>query len=203
MTGSEIELETGQPCVLSARQVILEMFSVGKKSLMQSFIWDKLFERELIGNIRFNEKLKLSEDRWFIWQILRKVKRFSYAPQMSYHYRMHETSATHMKPKRENGTNLEAMELILHDAQDMDAEVQHVLKIKYYQIAIWVMKTIVLSDSRDFDDILQNEQRKLRQNMITCLRELSSLNQKMGALYFSLPDCLVWALRPLLLCLKH
>lgn len=198
---SKIDLSVGKPCNFSSQQAIHEMFSV---VTIPRFTWslcDKLISHELIENTRFNQNLKLSEDQWFLWQLLKKAKRISYAPQLAYHYRMRKGSATHTLLRRENGTYLDVMQRIIEDSQDMDKETRHILKMKYWQIGIGLFKDIIISNNHNFDDILIEEQKKLRKRFFSCLTEPGL--SKLGVLYFSLPYKLVWNLRPILRKLKN
>lgn len=189
--------------MFSARHALREMFAVAKRPL---FIWslcDKLIRHDLVPKLRLDETLALSEDQYFLWQVMTKAERFSYVPQFAYHYRMREGSATHQGLDRAKGTYLDAMQRIVREASampDMDAETLHVLKMKYHQIAIGVMKEIVLQGRKDFNDILQEEQEKLREDFFPCLRERGI--SKLGTCYLALPNRLIWQLQPLLSLLK-
>lgn len=199
-TGSEITLTVGTPTVLSSQKVLQEMFSINYQPRFNWSLCDKLISHSLVEKIRFDESLKLSEDQWFFWQLLKKVNRVSYAPQMAYHYRMREGSATHTSFDIKNGTYIDAMKRILDDAQDMDEKIKHLLQMKYWQISISVLKKIILSGNHDGDEILMNEQNELRKNFFTCFTERGI--SKLGVMYMILPYKIIWLLRPLLLKVK-
>ena len=200
-TGERIALATEKTCVFSLKQTIVEMFAIKKNPFLIWSLCDKLFSRQVIGELRLDESLKLSEDQWFLWQVMRKMNYYSYAPQFSYHYRMREGSATRSLPKRSDGTYIDAMQRILNDSRDMDQEIRYVLNIKYCQITLGVLKNILLTGSHDFDDVLENEQRKIRRNFFTCLNQPGI--SKWGTIFLSLPTPIVWCLRPLLIQLKR
>lgn len=199
LTRRELVLETGKPCVFSARQALREMFVVPKRPLFTWSLWDKLIRHELVTKLRFDETLALSEDQYFLWQVLTRANRFSYVPQFAYHYRMREGSATHQGLDRTKGTHLDAMQRIVREASaisDMDAETLHVLNMKYHQIANGVMKEILLQNRKDFQDVLLKEQKNLRKDFFACLREQGL--SKLGTCYLALPNRLLWMLQPLL-----
>ena len=54
---------------------------------------DKLFLREMIGNLRLDTSLDIGEDRWFLFEYLQKSKHIVVLPNGKYHYRMHDSSA--------------------------------------------------------------------------------------------------------------
>lgn len=197
---SILSLQPSKPCVFSQKQAIMEMFTLKEKPLLMWSLCDKLISRRVIGNLRLDEKLKLSEDQWFLWQIMQHVNSYSYAPQFAYHYRMRTDSATHTLLERGKGTFIDAMQRIVRDASNMDPEIQHLLKMKYLQTILGVLKRIVISGNHNFDDVLIKGQRELRKNPLACLKE-NNLS-KLGVLYMSFPYRMVWALRPLLTKLK-
>lgn len=200
LKADDFRLEVGKPCVFSQRQAIMEMFSVKNKPLLIWSLCDKLFSRQIIGELRLDESLKLSEDQWFLWQVMRKITHYSYAPQFGYHYRMRDGSATHTPLKRSDGTYIDAMQRILDDSRDMEVAIQSLLNMKYWQITLGVLKNILLTGNYDFADILESEQKKLRRNFIFCLQKPGI--SKWGTIFLSLPTAIVWKLRPLLIKLK-
>ena len=200
LTGKQTALTTGKACVLSFNQAIIEMFSVKKNSFLTWSLCDKLFSRQAIGDLRLDESLKRSEDQWFLWQIMRKMNFYSYAPQLGYHYRMREGSAIHTPPKLSDGTYIDAMQRILDDAGNLGRDIQFTLKIKYSQISLGVLKNILIAGNHDFDDLLKHEQKKIRGNFFVCLQQPGI--SKWGIIFLSLPTSIVWKLRPLLIKLK-
>jgi len=50
------------------------------------FVWNKLYKRALIGNIRVDEKLRLGEDLDFNFKVLRKIKKIAYSKEAKYYY---------------------------------------------------------------------------------------------------------------------
>ena len=60
----------------------------------EKFMWtiyDKMFSRELISEKRFDDTLKIAEDMYFLWNILKKTNNIGYMPLYKYHY---DTSAS-------------------------------------------------------------------------------------------------------------
>lgn len=61
---------------------------------INSGIWVKLFKRSLIENIKFDNKLKINEDRLFIFEALMQSKKIVYIDKPLYIYVKRENSAT-------------------------------------------------------------------------------------------------------------
>lgn len=58
-------------------------------------VWNKIFKRELIRNIRFDSRFALAEDKYFIFQCLKCVSHVKVLPFAKYHYVMNESSVVH------------------------------------------------------------------------------------------------------------
>ena len=50
--------------------------------------WAKFYRRDLIGNIRFPEDMKVGEDTCFVWQYLSRCQTYSLLPQSTYYVRL-------------------------------------------------------------------------------------------------------------------
>lgn len=61
------------------------------------FIWNKLFSRKVIGNIRFNENIKMCEDVIFCFENFKKAKNISFYKKPKYYYYLNENSVSRKK----------------------------------------------------------------------------------------------------------
>lgn len=57
--------------------------------------WLKLYKRELLSNIHYNEELEVAEDFDFVYQYLQNVDSISYGSRILYIYRQNEESCMH------------------------------------------------------------------------------------------------------------
>ena len=64
-----------------------------KESMISPIVADKLFLREKIGDLRFDESLSMAEDRMFLFEYLKKSNHIKVVPFGKYHYVMNENSA--------------------------------------------------------------------------------------------------------------
>lgn len=62
---------------------------------IDSNVWNKLFRKELVKEIRFHKDLVLGEDYYFVFQSICKAKKIKVLSLAKYHYVMNETSAMH------------------------------------------------------------------------------------------------------------
>ena len=62
-----------------------------KDGLVQAVVWNKLYKREFIDNLRFKVG-KLNEDEFFTYKICAKAERIVYTPEALYQYRQREDS---------------------------------------------------------------------------------------------------------------
>lgn len=63
------------------------------EDIMSPIVADKLFLREKIGDLRFDEKLSMAEDRMFLFEYLKNTSHIKVVPFGKYHYMMNEKSA--------------------------------------------------------------------------------------------------------------
>ena len=62
-----------------------------RDGLVQAVVWNKLYKREFIDNLRFKVG-KLNEDEFFTYKICAKAERIVYTPEALYQYRQREDS---------------------------------------------------------------------------------------------------------------
>ncbi len=76
------------------------------------YVWNKLFLRNSIGNLRFNEKLKFGvEDLYFNFEILKKIKNIIFSKKAKYYYWDNRNSLTRKKQhKRQKRQILDLIE---------------------------------------------------------------------------------------------
>ena len=63
-----------------------------KENIMSPIASDKIFLREKIGDIRFDESLAIAEDRLFLFEYLQKISHAKIIPLGKYHYVMNDKS---------------------------------------------------------------------------------------------------------------
>lgn len=72
----------------------------------------KLYKKELISNIRFDEKLKYSEDRLFVFEYLLNCNNLCIIPEAKYHYVIHNDSAVRKQFNDNMFKSIEVVETI-------------------------------------------------------------------------------------------
>lgn len=65
---------------------------MAKKGCFIDNIWNKVYRRELIGDIRFNETLAYSEDKLFVTELFLKARSIALVSNVFYHYIQHKDS---------------------------------------------------------------------------------------------------------------
>lgn len=200
--GQRMELEYGKPQVFKREEALRQLIKVTPYGypLFRGHLCDKLFKRKVLENLYLDEKLKLSEDNWLVWQAFRRATCISYVPQFGYHYYMRNDSATHITMKKENGTYLDSMKLILNDSYSCDHETMETVQTAFEIRVLDVLKEILISGNSDFLDTFkfgQNELRSKFENIL--LNKNISIRQKIGVFCLCLPIVLVKFLRPILI----
>lgn len=57
------------------------------ESSIEGYLWNKMFARRIVGDIRFNKQLSMCEDQLFCFQVLDKTTDVIYIDSPLYHYR--------------------------------------------------------------------------------------------------------------------
>ncbi len=70
-------------------------------NVISGSVWNKMFRKEILGNIRFNVKLRVSEDYIFLMQYIEKCQSFSYIYKTLYQYRLNSKSITKKAQKQQ------------------------------------------------------------------------------------------------------
>lgn len=71
---------------------IVEGFTI--KNIYGGFCWNKLFKREVVGNIKFPEDLVVLEDTYFLLSVLQNAKLIYYLASPTYYYCFNDKSIT-------------------------------------------------------------------------------------------------------------
>ncbi len=84
-------LHAGGRCRSICGEAIIKSFL--QETVLTPVVADKLFLREKVGKLRFDESMLLGEDRWFLYQYLQQADKIVIVPNGKYHYRIHPDSA--------------------------------------------------------------------------------------------------------------
>lgn len=88
-----------------------------EESLFGGYLWNKLIRKSIIGDIVFDENVKICEDILFLYEIFKKesVKIYYDSLNILYHYRKSETSAVNFNCSEKDLTKLIPLKYFLKD----------------------------------------------------------------------------------------
>ena len=118
-----------------------------------SVCWAKLYKRDIIANIRFNENMKIGEDFEFLYKVLYNIDTvYVDTTKKLYHFLMREGSAT------KNGFNIEWKKQIDFCKKIINDVSEHYTDIKEYAVkryfkAIMPCMITVLKSENNYNDI--------------------------------------------------
>lgn len=186
----------GPARVMSQEEAIVLIYSSQRdQRLLTWSLWDKLFEKKLVTGLQFDESLALSEDQYFLWQIMQRVQRFAYVPLAGYHYCAREGSATHHFDIS-RGTYVDAMARIRTEAQACSPAIRAVMEQTYWHV---VMNTLrgLLAHKADWGSqaaaaraLLHAYSAGVRQHFTEIWRMGLTWRQKLVLCYLALPPAL-------------
>lgn len=197
-TGSEIvcssffkEQTDGKfvPYVKKEEDLLLDRISalielVSSKRIWFS-LWDKLFSRQIIKGIRFNENICHNEDFLFCYEAFKRANKIAYTSRPYYHYCNNPTSAVRSKFSHKRMTAIDAHELVLKDLKHNFPTLYNFAKAEFFKVVIYTRNLMIKADYSDKDDI-NRLKLLLRHNLIFIFLSHLSFGYKRLALQYSL-----------------
>ncbi|MCR4900455.1 MAG: glycosyltransferase [Treponema sp.] len=96
--------------------------------------WDKIFRRELVNNLRFDEKITHYEDLLFCYEAMKHSKRAVFTAEAFYHYCANDSSSASRKPFGDKQmTMLDAWDYIHNDGLQCFPKLKGIINSQYYR----------------------------------------------------------------------
>lgn len=113
-TGYEVDYPSGKYDIYSISEDKLvtktdKMFITSEKTGYTGFLWDTLFCKKVIGNIRFDENLRWLEDHLFSYKVFGRCAKILFLSDVTYHY---------MADQGESLSNIKDAQMIFDAAQE-------------------------------------------------------------------------------------
>ena len=145
---------------------IIHNFVNGELSIA---VWDKLFKREVIGDVRFNENV-FHEDTMFVWDVIRNANTIVYNKSQFYHYKKRmEGSLTSKKFDNENfSLGIYGKDFLEEIKKNSPSNINDAI-LFYFNCLYFILKIYV----RDFDYVKQNKEYRVK--ILNILKEMKSL----------------------------
>lgn len=167
----------------------------------EKFMWtiyDKFFSKDLIGDNRFDNKLKIAEDMYFFWNVLKKVDNVGYMPLYKYHYDI-SASATITSPFSLKWLGcIKVKKMIYNDCKSISLKHKFLAKMIYLGELGGIARKAILSSNYNTKRLIIYLQYKIRKNFLYCLlspiTRVITLRQRLGLIYFLFPYnlCCKW-----------
>lgn len=88
------------------------------------YLWNKLFRREVIKDIRFDDEINMMEDALFCTEVFANCETIIYEPVILYHYIKRKGSITSMKFSNVTITSMDALEKMLKLVEGRDVNLK-------------------------------------------------------------------------------
>lgn len=166
----------------SKEDALKALFS-GKK--MSYSLCDKLFKREIIKNIRFNEDISHNEDFLFVYEAIKQSTKVTLTSRAFYHYCNNPNSAVRQSFSHKRMSAIDAHEYVV---KDVKLNLKGMLKYAnndFYKVLIYTknqMETAEYKNKKDKERI----KHLIRKNIIKILFSNLALGYKRLALKYSL-----------------
>ena len=200
ISGGIITLRKSSSRTFSREEILQEIFSRNIPKILYWELWDKLFKKDLVTNIRFDESIAIAEDMLFFWQLMKNVNKFSYMPLFKYHYRVRAGSAVHSGFSSKSISGLKAIRYIWNLSQFESKRIKSIIKQQYVHILIGMTKQMMIYAIDTYAKDIMKNQKEIRANLFSFLLTPNlSITTIMGMLFFCLPfsfcHLFLWALK--------
>lgn len=86
----------GRTLTIEGTDACIRNFICGKDS-MQGMVWNKLYRKEIFGDIRFDEKVQVNEDCLYTYEVMKRCQKACLLCVPLYHWFFRQDSACHSK----------------------------------------------------------------------------------------------------------
>ena len=151
---------TGEVRVQDNYQGVYDLIKADK---VEPGLWNKIFKRELIGNIRLDETIRINEDLLFNYQMFKNAKISVYEDTSKYHYMIRENSAATSSVNKYKVKN--PITVIRNIMNQEDGEIYQLLEKRYMYL---LEKVSTMSGIAGNQELLkyQKERRKELQALL-------------------------------------
>ena len=186
--GGYITFKKGSAAVYSRDEILQKIFSCDVPKLLYWELCDKLFKKELVTNIRFDESIGTAEDKLFFWQAMKNVNKFAYVPLFKYHYRMRQGSAVHSGITDKTISSLKAERYIWEMSREEDGNLRNVMFANYVSNLLGCTRQMLVYDVEKYENDIKKNQAEIRENFFELIL-LSNLTKRMfmAVIYLSMP----------------
>lgn len=145
-------------------------------------LWNKLLERNLLYNLKFNNEISFGEDALFCWDVLQKLQTVVISSKQLYHYRMNDGSISHSSFGNKKMSGYYVWEKITNDVSENWPEMIGLAKAHRAVSALFLLRDAAHCDY-PFDHNIMLLQKTLRENIWFMIMEHSL---KVGWILYSL-----------------
>lgn len=185
------EFKKTEARLFSRKAAVMEIFRYENNKVPKFFSWelcDKIFARDLLCSLCFDESIYNGEDMLFCWQAFKNAKRIAFLPLYSYHYFMRENSAVHQANSSKSISVLKAVHSILNDTKNESFFIQSTIKDHYLRIGARHSKQMFRLHAFKYRGEVLYFQKFLRKHIFhsLCLPYVSAKG-RIGMIIFCLP----------------
>lgn len=182
---SEVDFSKQTEKMWSSQKALENML---KRELFSWELCDKVYKKDLLKDILFNEKISNGEDLLINWELFNKASVVYYKPISKYHYCIRENSACTAEFSDKQLTYLNVVEKIYLESRNSSDNIKKAASETYISAVVSFNLKMLLSNTEKYKDIIQFYQKKIRSNFFKFffLKKIS-VRRRMGLIFFLLP----------------
>lgn len=146
-----------------------------KGDVIDPNVTDKLFRREVVDQIRFDCRFRIAEDKYFLFQCLKRVKSAYILSCSKYHYVMNDTSACRSAFSEKKMDSLKVAELVSKEIKTEYPRMFKLAKSMEMDVACRVLGEMYMYGiPEEYSDMYKELKKKIRGYSIREKRSYSS-----------------------------
>lgn len=133
------------------------MTNPNKENSVRGYVWNKIYKKTTIKNIRFKTDIYMCEDSIFSYDVLSTINTIGLVKLPLYYYRIYKNSSTRNSNVERTCTALYAYEILIERASSLDKEIMENYIKEYLGWNIIVCDTLIMpKDKQIYQNIKEN-----------------------------------------------
>lgn len=144
------------------------LFHVLCSNYVGGYLWNKLFTRQVLTGIRFDEDLSIGEDLVFVIRCFERCNKIAYVPKLLYRYRINPLSAMRSSLSNQETnwgklTSMEAAERVQILLIRRGKYIENCCNYRVAKTSLWVLLQMIICRRKD-REILVMIKKKIKEN---------------------------------------
>lgn len=145
---------------------------------------DKIFKRDVIKDVKFNEEISHNEDYVFCYEAIKRANIVAYTSQLYYRYCNNPTSTVRSAFSHKRMTAIDAHEYVLNDIKNNIGTLYRFAKAQYCKVVLYTRELMKEANYNEPDDVARLEN-TIRRNLVFIMFSRLAVGYKLLAIRYA------------------